>query len=165
LNDEGGHGPGYGWGLADPFWLLSGDRWSTQKHPQIGQHHRACVSGFQIKRLQRIVLTNDYKAKDTYALQNNDPDSYLKTAAYLGKGSPSFRAGAPAVIEETAMAGWSGLKRVEYWLRPGTGETGVNVTRVPSGRAWQDARAATRAASHLGAVVSWARRSRSTVTA
>ena len=43
--------------------------------------------GFKsIKWLQRIVLTNDYKANDTYALQNNDPESYLKTAAYLGQG-------------------------------------------------------------------------------
>lgn len=80
--------------------------------------------GFKsIKWLQRIVLTNDYKANDTYALQNNDPESYLKTAAYLGKGSPSFQAGEPVAIEGTAMVGWSGLKRVECWVRPGTGAT------------------------------------------
>ena len=78
--------------------------------------------GFKsVKWLQTIVLTNDYKANDTYALQNNDPDSYLKTAAYLEKGSPSFKMGGPIVVEGTAMAGWSGLKRVEYWLRPATG--------------------------------------------
>ena len=76
--------------------------------------------GFKsIKWLQRIVLTNDYQANDTYALQNNDPESYLKTAAYLDKLSPTFPAGAPVVIDGTALAGWSGLKRVEYWLRPG----------------------------------------------
>ena len=40
--------------------------------------------GFKsIKWLQNIVLTNDYRANDTYAHQNNDPESYLKTAAYL----------------------------------------------------------------------------------
>jgi DMSO/TMAO reductase YedYZ molybdopterin-dependent catalytic subunit len=86
--------------------------------------------GFKsIKWLQRIVLTNDYKANDTYALQNNDPESYLKTAAYLGKGATSFsgglsvlKAGEPIEIEGMAMAGWSGLKRVEYWLRPGGGD-------------------------------------------
>jgi DMSO/TMAO reductase YedYZ molybdopterin-dependent catalytic subunit len=78
--------------------------------------------GFKsIKWLQRIVLTNDYKANDTYALQNNDPDSYLKTAAYLHKGSSTFNAGEPILIEGTAMAGWSGLKQVEYWLRPAPG--------------------------------------------
>ena len=56
--------------------------------------------GFKlIKWLQRIVLTNDYQANDTYALQNNDPESYLKTAAYIGKGPSSFRAGEPIAIE------------------------------------------------------------------
>ncbi|HEU5117904.1 MAG TPA: molybdopterin-dependent oxidoreductase, partial [Isosphaeraceae bacterium] len=35
--------------------------------------------GFKsIKWLRRIVLTNDYRANDTYALQNNDPESHLK---------------------------------------------------------------------------------------
>ncbi len=78
--------------------------------------------GFKsIKWLHRVVLTNDYKANDTYALQNNDPESYLKTAAYLGKGSLSFQAGGPAVVEGTAVVGGSGLKRVECWLRPATG--------------------------------------------
>jgi hypothetical protein len=74
--------------------------------------------GFKsIKWLQTIVLTNDYKANDTYALQNNDPESYLKTAAYLGKGPQSFRAGKHIVIEGTAMVGCSGLKHVECWVR------------------------------------------------
>ncbi len=78
--------------------------------------------GFKsIKWLQRIVLTNDYKANDTYALQNNDPESYLKTAAYLRKGSSSFKADEPVVVEGTAMVGWSGLERVEYWVRRGDG--------------------------------------------
>jgi DMSO/TMAO reductase YedYZ molybdopterin-dependent catalytic subunit len=78
--------------------------------------------GFKsIKWLERIVLTNDYRANDTYALQNNDPESYLKTAAYVSTGSPSFRAGEPAEIGGVAMSGWSGLKRVEYWLRPAAG--------------------------------------------
>jgi DMSO/TMAO reductase YedYZ molybdopterin-dependent catalytic subunit len=82
--------------------------------------------GFKsIKWLQRIVLTNNYQANDTYALQNNDPESYLKTAAYLGSGSRSFKAGAPIAIEGTVMVGWSGLKRVECWVRPSSawGET------------------------------------------
>jgi DMSO/TMAO reductase YedYZ molybdopterin-dependent catalytic subunit len=79
--------------------------------------------GFKsIKWLQRIVLTNDYRANDTYALQNNDPESYLKTAAYLGKGATSFSGGRRIEIDGTAMVGWSGLRRVEYWLRPGSGE-------------------------------------------
>ena len=93
--------------------------------------------GFKsIKWLQRIVLTNDYKANDTYALQNNDPESYLKTAAYLGKGILLFKAGKPIEVEGTAISGWSGLRRVEYWLRPGTGEEGTLADDDP---AWKSA--------------------------
>ena len=93
--------------------------------------------GFKsIKWLQKIVLTNDYQANDTYALQNNDPESYLKTAAYLGKGLLSFKAGKPIIIEGTAMVGWSGLKRVEYWLRPGTSPGGKLANDDP---AWKTA--------------------------
>ena len=76
--------------------------------------------GFKsIKWLQNIALTDDYHASDTYALQNNDPESYLKTAAYLD--NPRLQAvssGKPVLIQGTAMVGWPGLDRVEYWLRP-----------------------------------------------
>ncbi|HEV3260662.1 MAG TPA: molybdopterin-dependent oxidoreductase [Gemmataceae bacterium] len=81
--------------------------------------------GFKsIKWLQRIVLTNDYKANDTYALANNDPDSYLKTMARIDDGPAEFPAGNPITLHGTAMVGWSGLKRVEYWLRPDAGTHG-----------------------------------------
>ncbi len=82
--------------------------------------------GFKsVKWLQHIMLTNDYHANDTYALQNNDPESYLKTAAYIDDPEPrSFPAGKPVVIPGTAMVGWPGLDRVEYWLRPETGTHG-----------------------------------------
>src|SRR5260370_2012446 len=50
--------------------------------------------GFKsIKWLHRITLTNDFKANDTYAEANNDPDSYLKTAAYVDEGPEAFKAG------------------------------------------------------------------------
>ncbi len=93
--------------------------------------------GFKsIKWLHRITLTNDFKANDTYAEANNDPDSYLKTAAYLDDGPQEFKAGAAVTIRGTAMVGWSGLKRVEYWLRPDTGTHG----RLPDDDpAWQKA--------------------------
>jgi DMSO/TMAO reductase YedYZ molybdopterin-dependent catalytic subunit len=94
--------------------------------------------GFKsIKWLHRITLTNDYKANDTYAEANNDPDSYLKTAAYLDAGPEAFKAGDPIVIRGTAMVGWSGLKRVEYWLRPDTGTHGKLADDDP---AWQKAK-------------------------
>jgi hypothetical protein len=82
--------------------------------------------GFKsVKWLQHITLTNDYKANDTYALANNDPESYLKTAAYIKDHEPSsFTAGKPVTIEGTAMVGWPGLERIEYWLRPEAGTHG-----------------------------------------
>ena len=73
--------------------------------------------GFKsIKWLQRIALTNDFKANDTYANQNNDPESHLKTAAYIDHAPEKFPAGKPVFMSGLALAGWSGLKRVEHWL-------------------------------------------------
>jgi DMSO/TMAO reductase YedYZ molybdopterin-dependent catalytic subunit len=93
--------------------------------------------GFKsVKWLQRIVLTNDYKANDTYALQNNEPESYLKTAAYIGKGTKSFKAGAPIAIEGMAMVGPSGLRRVEFWMRSATGS---DVKLADDDPAWKTA--------------------------
>jgi DMSO/TMAO reductase YedYZ molybdopterin-dependent catalytic subunit len=75
--------------------------------------------GFKsIKWLQRIVLTNDYKANDTYAEKNNDPESHLKTAAYLDEMPKQFAAGEAVALSGLAISGWSGLRRVEYWVRP-----------------------------------------------
>ena len=73
--------------------------------------------GFKsIKWLQRIAVTNDYRANDTYALQNNDPESRLKTAAYIDQAPEKYPAGGTVSFTGLAVAGWSGLKRVEYWL-------------------------------------------------
>lgn len=82
--------------------------------------------GFKsIKWLQRIVLTNDYKANDTYAEEgNNDPESYLKTMARIDDGPDVFPAGKPVFLTGMALSGWPGLERVEYWLRPDTGTHG-----------------------------------------
>jgi DMSO/TMAO reductase YedYZ molybdopterin-dependent catalytic subunit len=95
--------------------------------------------GFKsIKWLQRLTLTNDYKANDTYAEEgNNDPESYLKTAAYLDSGPQEFKAGTAIVLRGTAMVGWSGLKGVEYWLRP---DTGTHGKLADDDKAWQTAR-------------------------
>jgi hypothetical protein len=74
--------------------------------------------GFKsIKWLQQIFLTNDFRANDTYANSNNDPESYLKTAAYLDSGPEKIRAGEPLQIAGQAISGLSGLKGVEYWVR------------------------------------------------
>jgi DMSO/TMAO reductase YedYZ molybdopterin-dependent catalytic subunit len=74
--------------------------------------------GFKsIKWLQSIVLTNDFKANDTYANANNDPESHLKTAAYLDDMPVKFAVGQPVFVSGLGIAGLSGLKRVEYWVR------------------------------------------------
>jgi DMSO/TMAO reductase YedYZ molybdopterin-dependent catalytic subunit len=94
--------------------------------------------GFKsIKWLQCIVLTNDYRTNDTYAEQNNDPESYLKTAAYIDNLEPeTFRAGGPVTLHGTAMVGWPGLKCVEYWLRQ---ESGTHGRLDPADPAWRNA--------------------------
>jgi len=94
--------------------------------------------GFKsIKWLQRITLTNDFKANDTYADGNNDPDSYLKTMARIDDGPEAFKAGAEIVLRGQAVVGWPGLKRVEYWLRPETGKHGI---LPPDDPAWETAK-------------------------
>jgi len=73
--------------------------------------------GFKsIKWLQRIAVTNDFKAMDTYANQNNDSESHLKTAAYIDHAPEKFRAGQPIFFTGLALSGLSGLQRVEWWL-------------------------------------------------
>lgn len=94
--------------------------------------------GFKsIKWLQRITLTNNHQANDTYANGNNDIDSYLKTMARMDDSPEAFKAGRPIELRGVAMVGWSGLQRVEYWLRPDTGTHGKLADDDP---AWKTAR-------------------------
>ncbi|MDZ4289387.1 MAG: molybdopterin-dependent oxidoreductase [Prosthecobacter sp.] len=73
--------------------------------------------GFKsIKWLRQIALTNDFKANDTYANQNNDPESYQKTAAYIDDLPDKLPANQPVFISGLVLAGLSGLQRVEHWL-------------------------------------------------
>ncbi len=73
--------------------------------------------GFKsIKWLQRIAVTNDWKAMDTYANANNDPESHLKTAAYIDHAPERFSAGQPIFFTGLVLSGLSGLQHVEYWL-------------------------------------------------
>jgi len=94
--------------------------------------------GFKsIKWLHRLVLTNDYRANDTYAEANNDPESHLKTAAYLESVPDRLRGDNPVVIRGTVICGLSGLKRVEYWLRRTTGTEPDHSENDP---AWETAK-------------------------
>jgi len=74
--------------------------------------------GFKsIKWVQEIFVTNDYQANDTYALRNNDPESYLKTAAYVDGGPDQYQQGQAVTVTGQVISGLSGLERVECWLR------------------------------------------------
>jgi DMSO/TMAO reductase YedYZ molybdopterin-dependent catalytic subunit len=100
--------------------------------------------GFKsIKWLNHIVLTNDYRANDTYATEFGDvphapdPSSPLKTLARLDVHAPQdYRRGVPIALRGVAVVGASGLKRVEYWLRPDRGTHGV---LDPDDPAWASA--------------------------
>ncbi len=70
-----------------------------------------------IKWLQHIFVTNDARNNDTYASGNNDPDSFLKTAAYVDTGPDKIKTGEPVFLTGQVISGLSGVKRVEYWLR------------------------------------------------
>ncbi|MDZ4848457.1 MAG: molybdopterin-dependent oxidoreductase [Pirellulaceae bacterium] len=74
--------------------------------------------GFKsIKWLRRISLTNDYRSNDTYAEANNDPESQLKTAAYLDELKAEYAVGQKIFLRGQVICGRSGLSRVEYWIR------------------------------------------------
>jgi len=75
--------------------------------------------GFKsIKWLQRIVLTNDPNPNDTYAGQNNDVDSTMKTFARFLNAPKKMKAGQQAALTGVAQVGMSGLSRVQYCLQP-----------------------------------------------
>ena len=117
---------------------LNGD-WLT---PERGGPVRVVVPeayGFKsIKWLKELVLSNLPTANDTYAGQNNDVDSPLKTfcATLTAPGNP--RSGQPIPITGYAQSGISGLSRVQVWIQPqgdGWPEDDPFFTRAP----WQDA--------------------------
>ena len=71
-----------------------------------------------VKWLQRVMLTNSFKANDTYAEWNNDTVSHIKTCARFIHTPEKTKAGEPAAITGVAQVGMSGLSKVQYWLSP-----------------------------------------------
>ncbi len=93
--------------------------------------------GFKsIKWLQRIVVTNDHRANDTYAEQNNDPEAPLKTAAYLDNVPAKIPAGQAVSIGGLVISGWSGLKRVEYSLSRDHAKPGASGAPATATEQW-----------------------------
>jgi len=95
------------------------DQWLTAKR---GGPVRMLVPGqygnASVKWLQRIILTNNYQANDTYALWNNDTDSALKTYARFLYAPKTVKPREPAPVTGVAQVGMSGLSKVQYWLCP-----------------------------------------------
>ena len=75
--------------------------------------------GFKsIKWLQRVVLTNDPAPNDTYAGQNNDVDTTMKTFARFISAPKKLKTSQQAALTGAAQVGMSGLSKVQYCLRP-----------------------------------------------
>ena len=70
-----------------------------------------------IKWLQRIVLTNEFKANDSDAELNNDPENALKTRARFLNQPQEILPWTPTAITGMAQVGISGLARVQYCVR------------------------------------------------
>ena len=75
--------------------------------------------GFKsVKWLNRIVLSNLYHANDTYAEQNNDVDSWLKTFARSLLKPEQIFPDRPIPVTGYAQVGISGLSKVQTLLLP-----------------------------------------------
>ncbi len=67
-----------------------------------------------IKWLQRVILTNDFKANDSDADLNNDPENAIKTRARFINEPKEIASGKPAALTGMAQVGISGLNKVQY---------------------------------------------------
>ncbi|NUQ62386.1 MAG: molybdopterin-dependent oxidoreductase [Pirellulales bacterium] len=96
--------------------------------------------GFKsIKWLQRVVLTNNPNPNDTYAGQNNDVDTTMKTfARFLGTPA-TLKVGRPAALTGVAQVGMSGLSKVQYCVRPASASVPPDDPYLARAN-WQDAR-------------------------
>ena len=75
--------------------------------------------GFKsIKWLKQIVLSNLSHANDTYAEQNNDIDSPIKTFCSLFPISSQHSANKPLALTGWAQVGLPGLQKVQVWIHP-----------------------------------------------
>lgn len=79
--------------------------------------------GFKsVKWLSHVVLTNAPFANDTYAEQNNDVDSPLKTFAASLSVPREVKAGEPIPVSGYAQVGVAGLAKVQVSIEPSSTE-------------------------------------------
>jgi hypothetical protein len=91
-----------------------------------------------VKWIQRIILTNSFKANDTYAEWNNDTVSHIKTCARFIHTPKKAKAGQAVPITGLAQVGMSGLSKVEYLLTPQASPHEIGEADISRGK-WQDA--------------------------
>lgn len=95
--------------------------------------------GFKsIKWLSHIYLSNIAAANDTYAEQNNDVDSPLKTFAATLSVPRKVKAGQAIPVTGYAQVGIGGLSKVQVWMQPKAEQhpaADPNFTTAP----WKDA--------------------------
>ena len=103
---------------------------------------RLIVPGFygnrSIKWLQKILVTNNYQANDTYAGWNNDVESPIKTCACFIKTPDKVKIKQPFAFTGLAQVGPSGLNKVQYWIRPAGEPLPANDPYLAKGQ-WRDA--------------------------
>jgi len=115
------------------------DQWIS--HPNGGPVRMVVPGAYgnrSIKWLQRIFLTNSYRANDTYALRNNDVESPIKTCARFIHTPKKVKTAEPFAITGLAQVGISGLKKVQYWLNP-TAKSLPEKDPYLANEDWQDA--------------------------
>jgi DMSO/TMAO reductase YedYZ molybdopterin-dependent catalytic subunit len=71
-----------------------------------------------IKWVKRVVLTNEFKANDSDADLNNDPENPLKTRARFIQFRKEVSTSEPVVLMGLAQVGVSGLRKVQYCIHP-----------------------------------------------
>jgi DMSO/TMAO reductase YedYZ molybdopterin-dependent catalytic subunit len=75
--------------------------------------------GFKsVKWLTHLYLSNGPAANDTYATQNNDVDSPMKTFCEHKYSPNKVKAGAPIPLAGYAQSGIGGLSKVQVWATP-----------------------------------------------
>ncbi len=95
--------------------------------------------GFKsIKWLSHVVLTNLANANDTYADQNNDVDSYLKTFAAALSVPRQVKSGEPIPVSGYAQVGVAGLTKVQVSLESNSVPSNANDPYFTQGP-WVDA--------------------------
>ncbi len=69
-----------------------------------------------IKWVRRVILTNEFKANDSDADLNNDPENALKTRARFIDAPKQAQAQKPFALTGMAQVGVSGLGKVQYCI-------------------------------------------------